>query len=382
MDPVVLLTPLVEQSGHRLVSAVREDVAYRPGRDVHVRFAAEVERQGRVRREGWVLHAAEALAAGALVLEGAAGPIAAWRVRDDPALPSLRLALRTGPVSGLLRDLGLPADGLRLTLVTYRPQRRAVVEVTTATHRLFLKCLLPTAVAALHARHAACRAAGLRVPRAAGFDAALGLLVLTPVPGSPLRGLLLGSQAVLPPPVEVVELLDEFARVDLDVPARSPLRQVGGHARSLSAVLPAEQARIGGIVERVRAGGDGEATAVVHGDFYDGQVLVRDGHVTGVVDVDGVGRGNPTDDAGHLLAHLLVMRTELPPTAEVHRWCAPAVAEVEQRHDGQELRRRVTAVMLGLALWPHTEHRPGWEDRTRGRLDLMERVLDRGPATA
>lgn len=109
---------------------------------------------------------------------------------------------------------------------------------------------------------------------------------------------------------------------------------------------------------------------------------MRHGHVSGVVDVDGVGRGNPTDDSGHLLAHLVIMRAETPPAAGVHRWFVEAAPEVELRHDPEELRRRVTAVMLGLALWPHTEHRPGWQDATRRRLDLMERVLARGAAAA
>jgi hypothetical protein len=374
-EPAELLTPLVEHSGGRLVAAVREDVGYRPGRDAQVRFAATVERAGRVAREGWVLHAADELPAGALVLDGAAGQVAAWRVRDDPSLPSLRLALRADAVAGLLADLGLPADGLRLELLAYRPQKRAVVEVTTRTHRLFLKCLLPSAVAALHARHAACRAAQVPVPHPAGYDRALGLLVLTPLSGDPLPASLLDAGRALPPPGEVVALLEKFAGVALDEPARSPLAHVRGHGRLLRTVLLADRDRVEDLVGRIRAGGDGEPTAVVHGDFYDAQVLVRDGRVAGVVDVDGVGRGCPADDAGNLLAHLLVLRGLASPEAAVHGWLARLTPELLDRHEPHELRRRTAAVLVGLATWPYTQHDHGWADRTRALLDLTDAVL-------
>jgi aminoglycoside phosphotransferase (APT) family kinase protein len=116
----------------------------------------------------------------------------------------------------------------------------------------------------------------------------------------------------------------------------------------------------------------------VHGDFYDGQVLVVDGSVAGVVDVDGVGRGSPAADAGNLLAHLLVLRSLAAPAAGVHGWLARLVPELLARQEPQELRRQTAAVLLGLATWPYTQHEPGWEDRTRALLDLTDRVLAGG----
>ena len=183
----------------------------------------------------------------------------------------------------------------------------------------------------------------------------------------------------LPPPGEVLGLLDLFAGVELDEPARSPLRQARGHARLLSSVLPDDAGRIADLAGRVREGSEGLPTAVVHGDFYDGQVLLRDGRVTGVVDVDGVGRGRPADDAGNLLAHLLVLRGLAAPTAGVHAWLAQLAPELIARHEPAELRRRTAAVLLGLATWPYTQHDAGWEDRSRDLLGLAEQVL-RGEA--
>jgi hypothetical protein len=92
--------------------------------------------------------------------------------------------------------------------------------------------------------------------------------------------------------------------------------------------------------------------------------------------VDGVGLGHPADDAGNLLAHLLVLRGLAAPGAGVHGWLREAAGVLSPRHEPHELRRRTAAVLLGLATWPYTQHEPGWEDRCRGLLDLTEQVLD------
>lgn len=371
-SPTDLLQPLVEQSGGELLDAVREDVGYRPGRDAHVRIAATVDRAGVVGREGWVVCAGD-VGPVPLALEGPLGRLSAWRVRDDPVLRGLRSALDVPTVAALLADLGVPAEGLSLQLLAYRPRRRAVVVATTPAHRLFLKCVPPEKADALHHRHTACRAAGLPVPGAVGYDAGLGLLVLTPLPGEPLRRDLLASPGpALPPPSEVVELLDRFATAELTEPARNPVRQARGHAALLRTVLPADAPRIDDLLGRVRALTDGDdVQAVVHGDLHDDQLLVRDGIVTGVVDVDGSGLGHPADDAANLLAHLLVLRV-IAPTGAVGGWL-PALQEVLlARHDPQALGARTAAVLLGLATWPHSRHETDWPDRTRAILTLAE----------
>ena len=378
--PHELLGPLVAQDGGELREAALEDVGYRPQSDAYVRWAATVLRGGMEAREGWVLHAAPRLPEGSWRLESPAGPVAAWRVRDDPGLPGLRPALDRVAVAALLDDLGVPPEGLELELLAYRPLRRAVVRAQTPGHRLFLKVVTVDRVADLHTRHVACAAAGLPVPRSLGHDDALGLLVLSPVEGEPLREQLFSPQARPPEPAEVVDLLDRFSAVALDLPTRSPLRAARGHGAVLAAVLPSAAGRVTDLVAAVRVGGDAAPTTTVHGDFYDDQVLVRDGRVAGVVDVDGAGRGTPEDDPANLLAHLLLLRRLAPGDAAVQAW-APAVArELTGRRDPEELRRRTAAVLLGLSTWPHSVHEPGWERRTEEMLDLVAHVLEAGPA--
>lgn len=370
--PLELLAPLVAADGAELLSATREDVTYRPGHDAVVRFAATVRRDGAEVREGWVVAAGGAPAPGVRVLDGPAGQVAAWRVRDDPDLVGLRSALDADAVAGLLTALGLPPDGVSLTLVAVRPRRRAVVEVRTPSVRLFLKCVRPAAVADLRLRHDACCASGLPVPKALAVDEGLGLLVLSPLAGTPLRSLLQSGAAALPPPAEVVDLLRGLARVDLALRARDLRRHARGHGALLKAVLPSEAGRVDAALAAILDGPRG-AVGGVHGDFYDGQVLVQDGRVTGLVDVDGAGAGRPADDAGNLLAHLQVLRAlELSDAAD---WTAETAAAVQSLHDPRELAGSTAAVLLGLATWPHSRLVPDWEQQTRRLLDLVDAAL-------
>lgn len=379
--PEELVAPLVEASGGRLVAASREDVAYRPGRDATVRLAATVLREGQEVLEGWVLSAGGPPPEGTLVLDGPAGRVAAWRVRDDPQLRGLRSALDVPTVARLLTALGLPGDGVRLSLISVRPRRRAVVEVQTPTARLFLKCVPAGAVPDLEVRHAACREAGLPVPVVLGADRSLGIVVLSPLPGSSLRGVLTAAGTSLPPPEQVTELLQGFAALDLDLPARDPRRHARGHAALLQSVLPAERQRVDDQLGQVVTG-SGDRTGGAHGDFYDGQLMVQEGRVVGVVDVDGVGAGRPADDAGNLLAHLLVLRQVVPPPAAVHRWLPEVATQVAGLHDPHELARSTAAVLLGLATWPHTRHQADWVRQTRQLLDLVDVVLREGVPAA
>lgn len=372
-DPAELLGPLVAADGAELVEAVREDVTYRPGHDAVVRFAVTVRRDSAPVREGWVVAAGGAPAPGAVVLEGPAGPVAAWRVRDDPDLVGLRSALDADAVAGLLTALGLPPEGVTTTLLSVRPRRRAVVEVRSPSVRLFLKCVRPAAVADLRARHDACRDAGIPVPAALAVDAALGLLVLSPVSGTPLRSLLLADDAVLPPGEEVADVLRAFAALELALPARDTRRHARGHGALLQAVLPGERARVDDQLARIELGP--RTPGGVHGDFYDGQLLVQDGHVLGVVDVDGAGTGRPADDAGNLLAHLHVLRALAIGGSAAGRWLPEVAAAVRPLHDPQELARSTAAVLLGLATWPHSRHAPDWAQQTRVLLDLVDEVL-------
>ncbi len=80
----------------------------------------------------------------------------------------------------------------------------------------------------------------------------------------------------------------------------------------LSHLLPEVSNRIGELVERI--GRDAvERSIPIHGDFYEAQLLVSDGVVVGVLDVDTFGGGDPV--------------TTLPPCSAISTSAGPIPLE-------------------------------------------------------
>lgn len=370
-DPVSLLAPLITAEGGVLRAASLEECSYRPGRRVLARYAAQVERPRGVASEGWVCCAGEELSGAHL--DSPAGPLSCWRVRDDPGLPGLRLILDPAAAGALLTSLGLDPAGLTLTLRTIRPLRRAVVEATTDTHRVFVKCVRPEAAEPLHRRHLAAAAADLPTPPSFGFADTLGLVVLGPLPGTSLRDLILRASP-LPEPAAIKELLARFQEIELDLPARDQLAHLPSHLRLLGELLPEEAPRL----ELLRSSIEALPPVppqVIHGDCYDAQILAQEGRLTGILDLDGTGLGDPAADAGNLLAHLTLLPHLAPAAAGAASFTAALRAELAASHDPQHLATHTAAALAGLATWPASQRAPGWEERTREILTLAEAAL-------
>lgn len=382
-DAGEVLAAAVGTAGGQLRSWRARQVDHRPG-STTVAYTARVAWADREQTE--VLAASTGLptdagdAAGVLRLTDGDHDVAAWRFPLDPGLPALATATDARAVHGLLADLGLDddtgPDDVRLVTRAYRPRRRAVLEVRTPRRRLFLKVVRPSAVADLHRRHALLTDAGVLAPRSYGWNDA-GLVVLQALPGRGLRGELqtrgpaaLGSDHLL-------RALDALPPSLLDLPARPSWSDAAHrHGHVLGSVLPDEAARATELADAVTtaaAAGD-EPLVGVHGDFYEGQLLVRDGRLTGVLDVDTAGPGRRSDDLGCLLAHLEVLG--LRDGAERLRAAARVWSgELEATVDPCALRARTAGVLLSLATGPHRVQEPDWERATRARLDLVEHRL-------
>jgi hypothetical protein len=133
---------------------------------------------------------------------------------------------------------------------------------------MFVKVVRPRKVADLVDRYE--RVAHLAtVPRIDLVDVDLGVVVFHRVPGKTLRRSLLAGD-----PVPTASHLDD---------ALAPLWVAG----------------------------------LVHGDLNDANVLVEDGAVTGVVDLDRSGAGVPDDDRATLLAHLDALAIYRPADAAI-----------------------------------------------------------------
>ncbi len=313
-----------------------------------------------------------------------------WRFPFDPELPGLAAACFPSSVGDLLRGLGLPPDGVELRVVSYRPRKRAVVEVVTERHRLFVKVLRPRQVRDVDSRHRVLTAAGVPVPQSLGWSDD-GIIVLAPLRGTPLRVALESGTTALRDPGELVALLDRLPPEVAGLPRREPWSAHAEHfAGVIAAAAPSLGPRVRALAEAVSSGlapydgeSDGEGAVPTHGDFYDAQLFVEYGVVSGLLDIDTIGPGRRADDLGCLLAHLSVLATgPFAAAAGARSALTEWLPVLSGRVDPVELRLRAAGVTLSLATGPYRAQDPDWPQSTADRVDLAQRWLDTAAAGA
>ncbi|SOE04045.1 Phosphotransferase enzyme family protein [Blastococcus haudaquaticus] len=377
-----LWTAVLAPLGGRLRTLRATTVSLQPDGAATAQYSAAVAwADGRETRESLAATTGTRIPEGAAVLEGASGTdtvrVGLWRWPLDPALPGLAWASSSAAVGARLGELGLVPGPPRLTLRSYRPGRRAVVEAQTPEGRLFLKVVRPSAVDQLVARHELL-AGAVPVPpvQAATPD---GVVVLPGLPGKPMRALLAADGCGLPSPDELDRVLDALPLgvAGLGAPGRrrpgdGPAR-AGDHAAVLAAVAPRLRPRLDALTSRLAATDPGEHDLVpVHGDFYEAQLLVDDGRIVGLLDVDTAGCGHRIDDWATLLAHLAVLEQVLPVPATSVRYRQEVETAALRRWPAAQVRTRVAAVLLGLATGPFRVQQPGWPAVTAERVALAE----------
>jgi hypothetical protein len=379
-----LLETALGSAGGRLLGWRATQVDHRPGRGTTVAYSARVAWADREQDE--LLGASTGVVTdrdgpGVQVLSDGAVDVAVWRVPLDPGLPALPTATDPAAMRAVLEVAGVDVtDGSQVALVTrsYRPRRRAVVEVRTPHRRLFAKVVPPDRAPQLHHRHRLLTDAGVPVPASLGWRED-GLVLLEGLPGSGLRARLRRAGPAAIDVHDLVGVLDALPSTLADLPARASWSDGAAHYASvIAAALPREAIRAHDLATAVVDGlARGEEPVVaVHGDFYEAQVLVDDGRLTGVLDVDSAGPGRRGDDLGCLLAHAEVLAQIHPPDADrlraaVASWTA--AFERDPRIDPRSLRLRTAGVLLSLATGPHRVQQVGWEEATSARLDLVER---------
>jgi aminoglycoside phosphotransferase (APT) family kinase protein len=206
-----------------------------------------------------------------------------------------------------------------------------------------------------------------------------GVVVLPGLPGTPMRALLSGDGTGLPGATVLDALLDALPAGAAEVSRRGrsapgdALARVADHAAVLGAVAGHLRPRLDALTSTLAAADPGMHPPVpVHGDFYESQLLVDDGAVVGLLDVDTVGRGHRIDDWATLLGHLVLLERILPQPATVARYRAELEAHALGRWPEAQLRTRIAAVLVGLATGPFRVQQAGWPSRTEERIALAE----------
>ncbi|SFA93955.1 hypothetical protein SAMN05216266_102341 [Amycolatopsis marina] len=377
-DAGAMVDAVLAAAGARSLRWALKQVDHQPGRGATASYTVDVEWADGARTREILGACSGELPAGIARISDGATEIGMWRFPVDPDLPALPLVHDHRQVRALLRGTGLDApDGpVRSRLRVYRPRRRAVFEVSTPAGTAFVKVVRPRHARELHRRHRIAEAAGCPVPAALGWTET-GAVVLARLPGRGLReGLLTGAMTL--DPDDVVNTLDALpAGLATGERRRTWGQRAPHYAEVIAAAAPslAERARaVANAVDHEEP--EGPDTAV-HGDFYEGQLLMRDGRIVGLLDLDTAGRGERLDDAGCLLAHLSLL-AELRPDAapDLDRLVSRLYLRFVRELDPAALSRRAAAVALSLATGPHRLGQADWLARTEDRVALAQTWLE------
>ena len=382
-DVQEILQTATEAAGGVLEHAVLRSVHDRAGRSLSHVYAASV-RVGEVVRDVLLVAHVDArpLPDGAFELTSGEDRVGVWRFPHDPFLAGLPSAIDEERVRELLDRLGASPGRVHIRTRAYRPSRRAVIEVTihgeSGTGRvLYLKVLAgdrAQEIAEIHRRLASM----VPVPRIVGVAGDQGIVALEALGGDTLRTVLVEGHA-LPDPAELVELSERFAGTELST-RRDPraFADPSRHVDPLAELVADQRDRL----ERIAgaAASIDEPLVAVHGDLHDGQLLVTDGSVTGLLDVDGSGRGWLAQDAGNLIAHVQAVGEVWPQVAVRAETFAASIADAYRPVVGPDALARATAgAWLGLATGPYRAQDTGWADLTRARIARAERQLPARP---
>ncbi|MFA4842026.1 MAG: aminoglycoside phosphotransferase family protein [Agrococcus sp.] len=290
------------------------------------------------------------------LLDASGRRLTAWAYPQDPALPSLPAVSYPEAAGVVLSKFGIAAEGAKLRMEAYRPGKRAVLRVETATDRWFAKVVHPSLASSIHDLHERFRAAGVPVPRSLGFSEA-GLVLLGELPGVPA--------------IDVFERIDRatFARglddltrhiasVPVAIGARESLaRRVDWYAERMQETAPLfgrQTARLAqAVAERYRATVL-PRPVTIHGDLHLGQVFVDEAApstITGILDIDTAGLGDPADDRGALFGHVVVSAIERTPATDAGRALAAFADELQAGWAGDQRVAAIAAThLMGHAL--------------------------------
>ncbi|WP_081416462.1 phosphotransferase [Arthrobacter castelli] len=312
-----------------------------------------------------------------------AAALTVWHHPQDPLLPGLGWACDPAAVAAGV--FGQPDADVRLRTVSYRPMRRAVISAVCGNEEAFLKVVRGGHAGPMYRRHRMLADASVPVPEPYG-EPVHDVLALHRLPGTPLANELMANGAAELDPAALITLLRRFPAEAMTLPARSAwATRADDYAQAASAALPAEQDRISnlaGQINRLLPDTDPGPVVPSHGDFYEANLVVDGGIVTGLLDVDAVGPGLLVDELACFIGHLAVL-----PAVDARYVHVPAalqrfLAAFDTEVDPVGLRIRAAGVALSLVAGAKRTGSVDWFSDARGRLEAAERMAASAAGTS
>ena len=223
----------------------------------------------------------------------------------DPALPELEhLTTEEGAAEALAAFGYRPPVGF--TVLAHRKGRRAVVRLSHADGDVFCKLMQPEVAHPLAQHHRALRKAGLPVPRVIGYTDG-GALFIATSEGTP------GPDAVMAAEPEVIldaidALREQFANAGLTTAARASVAtRIDWFIEQLQVALPQLRNELDELSLTLSPVQHAPTSRLqgIHGDLHIGQLFFEDGQISGVIDVDTAGLGEPENDSANFIGHAI-----------------------------------------------------------------------------
>lgn len=372
-----LLRAAVEHAGGHLLTWELDHVDAAPELSTTATYAASVRWPHGDRTEllGVSARTGELLPsdARAEIFEDGHRRVAVWLYPNDPdllGLPTAAYPERMAEAFNAGRVFGRPvtAEQLSLSMIGYRPRRRAVVKaVVSDPHEVFyVKVLREKLFADVYNKHTMLLDAGVPAPEVA-LATDDHLLVLRELPGMAM------AKALFEPgdpctAEDLITVLDSMPQSVSTLERRAPWADAVAHYSSMvTATMPELGDELGWLTEQITSGlkkfppGD-EPT---HGDFHEGQLRVLGGRIVGILDVDTIGPGRRADDLACLIGHLsTIQRMNPQQEAKVRDLLTRWVPVFDRRVDPVELRLRAAAVVISLATGPYRGQEADWRQQT------------------
>lgn len=264
-----------------------------------------------------------------------------WQHPADPHLPALAPAAFGHSAKALLARLGMTATGA-IEMVAYRPGRRAVLRIETATDDVWIKVVRSRRIDRLVRAHRSCAEAGLPVPALLGWSPD-GLLVLGSAVGAPAADMFWDPDELLD---RVDALRARIAVVRWYAPAKSIADRLDWYASHAGDSADARRivVQVRDLLSRAPARPD----VVVHGDLHFGQLFLDGDGISGLIDVDTFGVGPAAEDPAAFLAHAVASARLSSPDDRARVW--RLADRALQRWDAEDVRAFTAVHLLGHAI--------------------------------